>query len=86
MEQSKVTFPENTCEMAEELAVDFFDLLLSLLLAASFHELIDVVARFVSVSPLAEAERKLELLFPDGQDLGHLLVIVKFDWVGDSAR
>ena len=56
MEKIEFTLPENACEVKIELTANLVDLLLGLTLATLLHQLINVVARFVSISPLFETE------------------------------
>jgi hypothetical protein len=84
MEQVELALPEDTCKVTEELAVNLLDLLLSFLLVASLHELINIVASLVCVGPLLKTESDLQLLFTEGQDLSHLLVFIQLDGIWNS--
>lgn len=59
MEEVESTLPEDLGEMAEELEVDLFDLVLSSLTADLAHELVDVVADLKRISPLLHVETEL---------------------------
>ena len=59
MEEVESTLPEDLGEMAEELEVDLFDLVLSSLTADLAHELVDVVADLKRIGPLLHVETEL---------------------------
>ena len=59
MEEVESTLPEDLGEMAEELEVDLFDLVLSSLTADLAHELVDVVADLKRIGPLLHVKTEL---------------------------
>lgn len=85
MKQVQFALPEDLRQIVEEIDVEDLDFSISLLLAHSTHQLVNVDTCLVGIIPLTHLNSKFKLLFSDFKNLSNLLCLVQFDWERNPA-